>query len=215
MNELQRDLRGSIAAHRELEAALTRLGDQHVGAPSLLPGWTVGHVLTHIARNADSFVLLLQAANRGEVGQQYPGGLQQRNADIERGAVRSTDEIVADVLDSNRALEAAYEAMSPVGWQGEGESARGRAAAVELPFRRWREVVVHHADAGLGFTWRDWPSDYVRIELQRMTMLWDSRAPMGLTGLPAPAMAADEHTRLAWLMGRTSIEGIAPAGLMT
>jgi maleylpyruvate isomerase len=215
MNELERDLRGSIAAHRELEATLTLLGDQHVGAPSLLPAWTVGHVLTHIARNADSFVLLLQAANRGEVGQQYPGGLEQRNADIERGAVRGTGEIVADVLDSNRALEAAYDAMSPLGWQGEGESARGRVAVAELPFRRWREVVVHHADAGLGFTWRDWPSDYVRIELQRMTMLWDSRAPMGLTGLPAPAMAADEHTRLAWLMGRTSIEGIAPAGLMT
>ncbi|MET0910545.1 MAG: maleylpyruvate isomerase N-terminal domain-containing protein, partial [Ilumatobacteraceae bacterium] len=43
--------------------------------PSLLPGWTRGHVLTHIARNADSFVRLLEAAGRGEVVTQYAGGV--------------------------------------------------------------------------------------------------------------------------------------------
>ena len=54
--------------------------------PSLLPGWTRGHVLTHIARNADSFVRVLEAARRGEVVTQYEGGVDGRNADIEAGA---------------------------------------------------------------------------------------------------------------------------------
>jgi hypothetical protein len=45
-------------------------------------------------------------------------------------------------------------------------------------------------------------------------MLWNSRQSMGLTGLPAPALAVDEHLRLAWLLGRADIEGLGPAGLM-
>ena len=54
-------------------------------APSLLPGWTVGHVLTHLARNADSMVRVLDAAERGEVVERYPGGMPTRNADIDGG----------------------------------------------------------------------------------------------------------------------------------
>jgi hypothetical protein len=47
-------------ARRELTAATERLldgldglSDVQVAGPSLLPGWTRGHVLTHLARNAE------------------------------------------------------------------------------------------------------------------------------------------------------------------
>jgi hypothetical protein len=36
---------------------------------------------------------------------------------------------------------------------------------VDLLFVRWREVCVHHADLGLGYTWADWDDEYVRLEL--------------------------------------------------
>ena len=42
-----------VATARYLEA-LTELSDDDVRAPSLLPGWTRGHVITHVARNADA-----------------------------------------------------------------------------------------------------------------------------------------------------------------
>jgi maleylpyruvate isomerase len=214
MNDSDRELVGAVAAHRALEASLANLTDEQVAGPSLLPEWTVGHVLSHIARNADSFVLMLDAARRGEVSAQYPGGRAQRNADIDAGATRSAAAIIDDVHTSNTALEVAFAAASADGWNGQGDSVLGPVGMHELPFRRWRETVVHHADAGLGYTWRDWPDDYVRIELHRMTMLWNSRLSMGLAGLPASALAVDPHTRLAWLMGRTSIDGLEPAGLM-
>ncbi|MEI8238515.1 MAG: maleylpyruvate isomerase N-terminal domain-containing protein [Actinomycetota bacterium] len=214
MNELERDLAGVAASHRAIEASLHTLTDAQAASPSLLPGWTVGHVLSHIARNADSFVLMLDGARRGEIAAQYPGGREQRNADIDAGAGRSAKELVDDIVRSNAALEASFAATADHGWVGEGDSVLGRIGVGELPFRRWRETVVHHADAGLGFACDDWPNEYVRIELQRMTMLWDSRASMGLTGLPSAALAVPPHTRLAWLMGRTEIDGLEPAGLM-
>ena len=214
MDTLQRDLAGSVRAHRRLEAELAGLSDDEARAPSRLDGWTVGHVLTHIARNADSFTRLCAAARRGEVAVQYPGGAEQRRADIEAGATRSAEELRRDVLEADAALEAAWEAMSAEAWRGRGDTAMGPVATHDLPFRRWRETVVHLADLGLRYGWRDWPDDYVRLELQRMAMLWDSRAPMGMTGLPDAVRRVDPHHRLAWLLGRADIDGLAPAGLM-
>lgn len=215
MNQLLRDLRGAAAAHGRLVAHTAGLTDAQARQRSLLPGWTVGHVLTHLARNAESHIRMLEAANRGQVVPQYPGGRDRRAADIAAGARRLAAELVADVGDTIERLEACWAAMTPEGWQGHGETADGVAPVNDLPFRRWRETEVHHADLGLGYGWAEWPEDYVRLELQRQTMLWDSRRPMGLTGLPAVALAVPEHVRLAWLLGRAEIHGLEPPGLMS
>jgi maleylpyruvate isomerase len=214
MDERQRDLQGAVAAHRMLEVHLATLTDAQVAGPSLLPDWSVGHVITHIARNADGVRLMLEGALRGEVAPQYPGGVEQRAADIAAGSVRGAAGLVADVRATNERLEAVFTAMTDEAWQGHGRSMVGTVAVAELPFRRWRETVVHHADLGLQYTWRDWPAEYVRLELRTQTMLWNSRQAMGLTGLPSEALAVDEHRRLAWLLGRAAIEGLQPAGLM-
>ena len=84
----------------------------------------------------------------------------------------------------------------------------------DLPMRRWREVVVHHADVGdAGFTPQDWPQDYVREDLRRMEMLYNARKPMGVTGLPEAALRAGPLDRLCWLLGRADIDGLPPAGV--
>ncbi|MEV7393377.1 maleylpyruvate isomerase N-terminal domain-containing protein, partial [Streptomyces sp. NPDC091215] len=41
------------AATGHLLETAARFTDADVRAPSLLPGWSRGHVLTHVARNAD------------------------------------------------------------------------------------------------------------------------------------------------------------------
>ena len=221
MKPIERDVHGATAAHANLLVTLETLTNDMARSASLLPGWTVGHVLTHIARNADGFLSMVEAANRGEVGFQYPGGLEQRIGDIETGSSRSADELTADVTAACARLEAAWAATTPAAWEGTGQSPAGTMQINALPFRRWRETVVHHADCGLAissadskpFGWGEWPSDYVRLELEQMTMLWASRKPMGLTTLPVEALAVDDHHRLAWLMGRATIDGLAPAGI--
>ena len=70
---------GCAAAQAALLDDIADLSDDVARRPSRLPGWTVGHVLTHIARNADSLVWRLEGAARGELRDQYPGGLEQRS----------------------------------------------------------------------------------------------------------------------------------------
>jgi maleylpyruvate isomerase len=145
---------GCAAAQGALDQSLTALDDRALdeGArrPSLLPGWTLGHVLTHIARNADSVVWRLAGAARGEVRDQYPGGQVQRQAEIEAGAGRSTAELVADVRTTSAAVERAMRELPVAAWDAWSRNSRGEAEQSRLVvLSRWREVVLHHGDLGL------------------------------------------------------------------
>ena len=215
MNDLDRERAGAAGAHLALVNVLQHLTDQQVPQPSRLPGWTVGHVATHIARNADGFTRMLEAAMAGEVGEMYPGGRDRRTHDIEAGSTRPASELAVDVADSAANLEATWAAMPASAWQAKGAMIARDVTMSDLPFMRWREVTVHHADLDIGFAWSDWEAEYVRLELVRSTMLWASRKPMGLTELPPQALAVTPHHRVAWLLGRAEIDGLPPAGIMT
>jgi maleylpyruvate isomerase len=201
-----RDVDAVAAATRELVESLRTLDDATTARPSLLPDWTVGHVLSHIARNCDSHTHMLQGAMIGETRDQYPGGAAQRSADIAAGAARPAVELVDDVEASGQRLAAAYAAMTDDAWQVICRRITGADPAYELPFLRLREVVVHHADLGLGYSWADWPRHYIRNEIRLMSMAYASRKPMGMTTLPEQVVAADEPLRCAWLVGRADIE---------
>jgi len=214
VNDLHRDLAGATRAHAQVLATLRELSDDQARHPSQLPGWTVGHVATHIARNADGQMRMLRGAIDGEMAAMYPGGLAQRTADIEAGAPRSAAELLADVTQTAAQLERTWAEMTPAAWNGSGQTVSGPVATADMPFIRWREVTVHHADLGLGYSWSHWDAEYVRLDLGRMTMLWASRKPMGMTELPQEALAAEPRHRLAWLLGRAEIEGLPPAGII-
>ena len=186
------------------------LTDVQARQPSLLPGWTVGHVLAHVARNADGMRNMVEGAAVGEVRAQYPGGAEQRSGDIEAGAGRPAAELVADVDETGAALVAAFVALDAAGWARSGTSFGNVVPITQVPRRRRREVLIHHADLGFGYTWAQWPEEFVRDELRAQTMEWASRKPMGLTGLPAAALAVPDAQRLAWLLGRAEIEGLGP-----
>ena len=213
--QLDRDVAGAASAHQGLLSMLDECLDAGTldgAAPSRLPLWTVGHVLTHVARNADSIVRVLAAAERGEIIDRYEGGSARRNVEIDEGADRPADELVADVRATIWELEQTWSRQSR--WDGRSREAPGREIPVtDLPFMRWREVEVHRADLGLGYGPADWPAEYVRQDLRRMEMRWNARRPMGMTGLPQAAIDAPPHERLAWLLGRTSIGDLEPAGV--
>ena len=75
-----------------LLATADALTDAQVAAPSRLPGWTRGHVLTHLARNADGFRNLLSWAATGNETPMYPSE-EARARGVEEGAARSAAEI--------------------------------------------------------------------------------------------------------------------------
>ena len=212
--QIERDVAMATAAHRRLLDDLDRLleADQlDVTAPSALPGWSVGHVITHVTNSGDGHALIFEAAERGEVGRQYPHGLEGREADIEAGAPRPAAAQVAGLRASIERLEALWATSS---WVGSGIVAMGAEVPLaDVPFFRLREAAIHHVDLRIGFGFDDLPPPYVRLDVHRLEMLWKARQPMGLTQLPAAALALSPPARLAWLMGRTTVDGLAPAGV--
>jgi maleylpyruvate isomerase len=185
---------GAEAAHRRLADTLAQLTDADVRAPSLLPGWNVAMTLTHIARNADSLRRMLDGARGGQVLDQYERGAEGRAADIEAGRNRDRAFLVADVQAASALLEESWHALDAHTWEvGEGRFTTAERAPVRaLPYRRWREVEIHHRDLGLAYTEADWPDDFVALDLADM-----------LAEVPGRLSPADRRRWLAWLLGRT------------
>lgn len=200
---------GCAASHQRLLETLANFSDEQSKEPSALPGWTRGHVLSHLARNAESHVHLLQYASRGEQVEQYVGGAKARKEGIERHAGDSAAALVASVRQSIYALEGQWAATNSEGWQGQGVNSAGATIMMsDIVFLRWREVEVHHADLLLGFKSKDWDSTYVRMELERQVMMWRASKPMGLTPVPQRALELVPHERLAWFLGRIEVDGL-------
>lgn len=204
----QRDLDRVDVAHRRLAAAIVDLDDAQLRRPSLLAGWTVGHVLTHVARNADSHRRRAHAAARGESVDQYPGGYEARAAEIERGAARSAAEVRDDVAGSAEAMRAAWRDVPDDGWEVVSRDVGGRARPLYgLPARRWQELEVHVVDLDVGVTHRDWSPDFVAVWLPVLRASASGRLPAGAT-LPAPGV--HDRDALAWLYGRWSRPDLPP-----
>lgn len=204
------------AAHQRMLAGLVDVSDTDVSRNSRLPGWTIGHVLAHIEQQGDSLTRLFEAAESGTVGEQYPGGMPARVAAIEEASSRSAGDHVSGIRRSVYALEGAI-ARARSGWYGDARMVTGIVVPMtDLPLRRWREVEVHLGDLG----WRNfdgsgcWSTDYVREDLNVMTMMWKSRGSMGLTDLPPAVRRLPDAEKLAWLMGRLAVDGVEPARVM-
>jgi maleylpyruvate isomerase len=165
-----------------LLATAEACGEQDVRAPSSLPGWTVAHVLTHLARNADSHLRRLEAASAGEVVPQYEGGRAARDAAIEAGAARPRDEIVEDLRYSCAELDRLIPTIPNEVWDtGVVEREHFRAPAATLPFTRVMEVEVHHVDLRRGYSHADWTRAFVELALPE-TMDRLARRATGVSG---------------------------------
>lgn len=107
--------------------------------PSLLPGWTVGHVLTHLARNAEAMCSRIEGVMRGEAVEQYVGGAAGRAAEIEAGAARGARQIVDDAPQWAARLDRLFTDIPDDCWDRSVRTVSGGEHAVALlPYRRWR-----------------------------------------------------------------------------
>lgn len=193
--------------------------------PSLLPGWTRAHVLTHIARNADGITRTLAAALRGEVAARYPDGPAGRTAAIEAGSTRGFAELAADLRESADRLDRLFVAIAEAdGWDlpTEDRPARGHVAG------RWREVEIHRVDLAGAYTADEWPAEFVADQLPELarSLLRRAATPMQIEVAAQGSVTADLGGRvwtvgagdpirvigpdwalLAWLAGRPTAAG--------
>jgi maleylpyruvate isomerase len=188
-------------AQRRFCAAIGNLDDDAVRRDSLLPGWSVAHVLAHVSRNADSHVRRAEAAARGDVVEQYAGGYIGRAAEIESTARRPAATLIADVRSSADQLAFAWASVPEAAWPMVTIDVGGRERALaELPSRRWQELEVHVIDLDLGVTHREWSDDFVAAWLPRLRASLSERLADGAR--PPAGGTLDERDELAWLYGR-------------
>ncbi|MGD0683842.1 MAG: maleylpyruvate isomerase N-terminal domain-containing protein [Streptosporangiaceae bacterium] len=234
------ELTGRIAGSTaRLQATLAVLTDDQAREPSLLPGWSRGHVLTHLGRNADGLRNLLIWARTGVVTPQYPSA-QARDAAIEAGAGRAAADLVADLRESAAAFLAEAASMPEPGWQVSVHGIRGAGHPAWYTLqRRLSEVEIHHVDLAAGYLPEDWPAWFVRERLESVTADFAGRGdvPAALLrdtaaagasatgsgeyrigkaaadgegiGLPGVTISGPGWLLLAWLIGRSAGAGLA------
>jgi maleylpyruvate isomerase len=97
-------------------ATVDMFRDRDLTESSSLADWSLGHLLTHIARNTEALCNLLHWASTG-IGTPMYSSTEQRNDDIKRGAIRPATVITDDVLASAVNFEAASQQLSKQEWK--------------------------------------------------------------------------------------------------
>ena len=184
-------------ATSRLLATVSGLDDVAVAEPSLLPGWDRALVLTHLANNADGVRRTVEAAARGEIGEQYPGGRPARDAAIEAGRGRTAVELEQRLRDACEHLAESLDAAPDHVWDLPALTTIGEVQiGPRLVVGRLREVEVHHVDLNCAYWPEHWPFAWVVEEMDRAMLGLPSRLPPDVAVLMA---ATDTDQR--WVAG--------------
>ncbi|MFG2191011.1 maleylpyruvate isomerase family mycothiol-dependent enzyme [Streptomyces sp. NPDC048639] len=142
------------------------LDDAALREPSRLAGWSRGHVLAHVARNADALLNVLTAARTATHVPMYASA-ESRTEDIERDAPRPLAAQIEDLASSAELFNSEAASLHPEAWQRTVELRNGVTdLAARVPFRRLIEVELHHVDLGVGCAVEDLPASFVDRDLE-------------------------------------------------
>lgn len=201
------------AANDRLLTTARALSDADVAAPSALPDWSRGHLLTHVARNADGLINLFRSARTGEDHPMYPSA-EHRAAAIEAGSARPIGVIVDDLAAAHERFIAAAAETSD--WSPEvRHRSDARLPVWAVPLLRLGELEIHHTDLDMRYGYDRWPSEWVTAYLPFAATELTDRAgePIGLraTDTDARVESSEPAARtvegpqaalLAWVTGR-------------
>jgi maleylpyruvate isomerase len=204
-----------VASAEALVAQFVKnLSNEDVAANSLLPDWSRGHVLSHLANNARGLSNLIEWALSGVQKNMYVS-VEQRAIDIENDAKRPGKEIIADFLEQSKILAFNLDRLM-VGPLLSEEVVIGNGSHVhpyELTTLRERELLVHLVDLGLDYKANDWSFDFSIKTLKsvsagkrkesvkfRLLIAGDHTWTMDQNGMTD--IFGTPQSLAAWLMGR-------------
>jgi maleylpyruvate isomerase len=231
-SETAEQLAGIQESTGRLLSSAGALTDDQAAAPSRLPGWTRGHVLTHLARNADGLRNLLHWARTGARTPMYPSQAARDEA-IAAGAGRSATDLAADLSQSAAAFAAAAAELPAPAWAAQVERRGEPFPARDILRIRLSELEFHHVDLGTGYPADGWPAVFVADALPRVAGSFAGRPDMTACRLvpdgwpdsflvgPARPDPPDVVVRgtpaqlLAWLSGRADGTGLQVTGAAT
>lgn len=171
------------------------LGDGAFAEAGALPGWTRGHVVAHVARNAEALHRLTIWAATGEETPMY-ADREQRAAEIERSSALPASTLRDELAGTADVLDRALSALTAEQWQAQVRSALGRAIpAAEVPWMRIREVWLHAVDLDAGAALGDLPAGVLDLLLDDVTAVLS-----GKDGCPTVELVPTDRSR-AWRLG--------------
>lgn len=199
-------------ANQRLVRTVDQLTDDQLVEPSLLPGWTRAHTISHLALNAEGLERGLRGILAGTGESMYDSD-ESRDEDIEELSAAESSHLRERLLGAITRFDDAVAAMTD--WGGAFERTPGgrQMPAVAVPTMRLREVEIHHADLGTAYTHADWPLEFSRVVLAssvgrptslRFRVLARDLAETFEYGESAPTstVSGDAHELAWWLTGR-------------
>ena len=193
---------------------VSELSNEEIAEDSLLPDWSRGHVLSHLANNARGLSNLVEWALTGVQKDMYVS-VEQRAIDIENDAKRPGSEIVADFLEQSKIFAANLDRLMTGPLLSE-EVVLGNGSHVhphEITTLRERELMVHLVDLGLDYKANDWSFDFSIKTLKsvsagkrkervnfRLLIAGDHTWTMDQNGMTD--IFGTPQSLAAWLMGR-------------
>lgn len=155
------------AASQRLVRTVDALPDEEYAGPSLLPGWSRGHVVAHLALNAEGLSGSLRGVVQGESVPMYRSR-EARDDDIAELATASPATLRGRLLGSVTDLADAVAAVPEDRWDTVLERTPGSPRtfrAADVPTMRLLEVEIHHADLGVGYGPATWPAEVAVLVL--------------------------------------------------
>jgi maleylpyruvate isomerase len=184
-----------------LLSRIDRVPDGDFSRPSNLEGWTVGHLVAHVAYNAEAIQRLLRWAATGIETPMY-SSTAARNEEIEQGSRLAAAELRAFCHSSAEYLDQAIATLAPTAWPVEVRTAQGRVVpASETVWMRVREVWVHAADIGAAAR----PADFTTFPAPLIdALITDVLATFGRRGAsPFVTLRASDREG-SWQLGQPS-----------
>lgn len=207
-------------ADHSLVRTVDGLPEAAYAEPSLLPDWSRGHVVAHLALNAEGLSRVLTGAHTGQPATMYDSS-EARDADIDELAATPVAGVRARLLTATTSFEQAVGAMHDEDWGARFERTPGGPsfAVANVPLMRVREVEIHHADLGAGYSPGDWSTKFAVLLLESMTKrpypapFTAEATDLGRTwsygdGDGGPRVSGSASDLGWWLTGRGSGEGL-------
>lgn len=157
------------------------LDDAAYAEASLLPGWTRGHVVAHLALNAEGMTAVLNGLASGDEVPMYASD-ECRDADIAELAAAEPAELRARLLAATTDLADALRRVPEQAWQGTVHRTPGGTTypAAQLPTKRLTEVEVHHVDLDAGYDRAMWSTDFAAGLVGGMSRRLEPHGPLTL-----------------------------------
>ncbi|WP_161962289.1 maleylpyruvate isomerase family mycothiol-dependent enzyme [Nocardioides speluncae] len=191
--------------------------DSLLREPSVLPGWSRGHVVAHVALNALGFARALDGITHDKPAPIYDSQ-ERRDADIEEYAGFPADRLREVSFDACGRLKAAFEREYAADATIHRTPGGPEWPVSELISTRCREVEIHHADLLLDYGPGDWPEQFAEYLLELAAydrgdehnlQLRTPAAKVAVGDGSGPEITGSVADLAWWLLGRGTGDGLS------